>query len=103
MTDPRLVDAVTLRHFGVIDNLSALEHLLSGYSQPYWTETVRSEILAMTAHSQRAWRQDCSKVCVIPLITTRREQPLHRGTCCSESDAIEEEFLPYLVNYGLGI
>lgn len=46
MTDPRLLDAVTLRHFGITENLAALAHILSAYPLPYWTETVRSEILA---------------------------------------------------------
>jgi hypothetical protein len=46
MTDPRLIDAVTLRHFGITEHLALLKHILSPYPQPYWTETVRSEILA---------------------------------------------------------
>jgi hypothetical protein len=46
MTDPRLVDAVTLRHFGITGHLTLLKHVLSPYPPPYWTETVRSEILA---------------------------------------------------------
>jgi hypothetical protein len=46
MADPRLVDAVTLRHFGITEHLTLLKHMLSPYPPPYWTETVRSEILA---------------------------------------------------------
>jgi hypothetical protein len=46
MRDPRLVDAVTLRHFGVTGHLTLLERTLSPYPPPYWTETVRSEVLA---------------------------------------------------------
>jgi hypothetical protein len=41
-----LVDAVTLRHFGITEHLVVLEHILSAYPLPRWTETVRSEILA---------------------------------------------------------
>jgi hypothetical protein len=43
---PRIVDAVTLRHFGVIERMSVLEHRVDGYPRPRWTETVRSEVLA---------------------------------------------------------
>lgn len=43
---PRLLDAVTLRNFGIVEHLGVLKHLLSAYPSPYWTETVRSEILA---------------------------------------------------------
>ena len=46
MTYPRLLDAVTLRHFGITEHLAALEHVLSAYPLPYWTDAVRSEILA---------------------------------------------------------
>jgi hypothetical protein len=46
MTSPRLLDAVTLRHFGITEHLAALEHVLSAYPLPYWTDAVRSEILA---------------------------------------------------------
>src|ERR1700691_4696822 len=46
MTGPRLVDAVTLRHFGITEHLAALKHVLSLYPLPYWTDAVRSEILA---------------------------------------------------------
>lgn len=42
----RVVDAVSLRHFGVVDQLSVLEQVLSPFSSPCWTESVRSEILA---------------------------------------------------------
>ncbi len=46
MTNPRLVDAVTLRHFGITEHLATLKHVLSMYLPPYWTDAVRSEILA---------------------------------------------------------
>jgi len=46
MTDSRLVDAVTLRHFGITEHLATLKHILSAYLPPYWTDAVRSEILA---------------------------------------------------------
>lgn len=46
MTDPRLLDAVTLRHFGITEHLAALAHVLSAYPPPHWTDAVRSEILA---------------------------------------------------------
>src|SRR5215470_9999491 len=46
MTFPRLVDAVTLRHFGVTEHLAVLEHVLSPCPQPRWTQTIRNEILA---------------------------------------------------------
>jgi hypothetical protein len=56
MADPRLVDAVTLRHFGITEHLAALEHVLSAYQPPYWTDAVRSEILAGIG------RPDCDNV-----------------------------------------
>jgi hypothetical protein len=37
---------VTLRNFGIVEHLGVLEHLLSEHPAPYWSETVRSEILA---------------------------------------------------------
>ena len=43
---PRIVDGVTLRHFGVIDRMSLLEARLVGFPEPRWTEVVRSEVLA---------------------------------------------------------
>src|SRR6266498_582234 len=46
MTDPRLVDAVTLRHFGITEHLAVLKDILSAYPSPYWSDAVRSEILA---------------------------------------------------------
>jgi hypothetical protein len=46
MTAPRLVDAVTLRHFGITEHLATLRHVLCAYLPPYWTDAVRSEILA---------------------------------------------------------
>lgn len=46
MTNPRLVDAVTLRHFGITERLEVLKHVLLPYPPPHWTDTVRSEILA---------------------------------------------------------
>lgn len=46
MTGPRLVDAVTLRHFGITEHLAVLEQVLSAYPSPCWTQTVWSEILA---------------------------------------------------------
>jgi len=56
MTCARLVDAVTLRHFGITERLGALGHVLSRYPPPRWTEAVRSEILA-------GWGQtDCNNV-----------------------------------------
>lgn len=46
MTEPRLIDGVTLRHFGATEYLSILRQLLEPCREPYWTEAVRSEILA---------------------------------------------------------
>lgn len=46
MIGPRLLDAVTLRHFGVTEHMGVLKHVLSTCPAPYWTDTVRSEILA---------------------------------------------------------
>jgi predicted nucleic acid-binding protein len=46
MIGPRLLDAVTLRHFGITEHMGALKHVLSTCPPPYWTDTVRSEILA---------------------------------------------------------
>jgi hypothetical protein len=43
---PRIVDGVTLRHFGVIDRMSLLGARLAGFPEPRWTEVVRSEVLA---------------------------------------------------------
>jgi predicted nucleic acid-binding protein len=46
MIGPRLLDAVTLRHFGVTEHMGVLKHLLSACPAPYWTDAVRGEILA---------------------------------------------------------
>ncbi|SRR6266568_2280488 len=43
---PRLVDGVTLRHFGIIDTMSLLEARVARCPGPRWTETVWSEVLA---------------------------------------------------------
>src|SRR5580658_2054651 len=56
MAQPRIVDAVTLRHFGVVNRMDILEKRLHGYPPPRWTETVQSEILA------RIDDDDCSAV-----------------------------------------
>jgi len=56
MTYPRLLDAVTLRHFGITEHLAALEHVISAYPPPYWADAVRSEILAGIG------RPDCDNV-----------------------------------------
>ena len=56
MTSPRLLDAVTLRHFGITEHLNALEHVISTNAAPYWTGTVRSEILTGMGHP------DCDNV-----------------------------------------
>ncbi len=56
MTDPRLVDAVTLRHFGITEHLAVLKDILSAYPSPYWSDAVRSEILAGIG------QQDCDNV-----------------------------------------
>ena len=45
MAEPRLVDTVTLRHFGVVDRMDILEARLVGYDHPSWTDAVRSELL----------------------------------------------------------
>jgi hypothetical protein len=45
-TAPRVVDGVTLRHFGIVERMSLLEARVDGYPEPRWTETVRSEVLA---------------------------------------------------------
>jgi hypothetical protein len=45
MVEPRIVDAVTLRHFGIIDRMDILELRLHTYPLPRWTDAVRSEIL----------------------------------------------------------
>lgn len=41
---PRIIDSVTLRHFGAIERLSFLEARVVGFPTPRWTDTVRSEI-----------------------------------------------------------
>jgi hypothetical protein len=56
MTEPRLFDAVTLRHFGCIDRLSVLERLLVGTPVPRWVDAVRSEVLAGMGNT------DCANV-----------------------------------------
>jgi len=43
--EPRLVDAVTLRHFGAVHRMDVLEARLQGYSHPRWTEAIQDEIL----------------------------------------------------------
>lgn len=41
-----LVDSVTLQHFGAVDSLSVLQGFLDGSEPPYWTDAVKSEVLA---------------------------------------------------------
>jgi hypothetical protein len=43
---PRLVDSVTLRHFGAIERMTLLEARLAGFPEPRWAGAVRSELLA---------------------------------------------------------
>jgi hypothetical protein len=64
MTGPRLVDAVTLRHFGITEHLTVLEHVLSPYPLPYWTQTVWSEILAGVG------RPECDNVLAVLFLGT---------------------------------
>jgi hypothetical protein len=45
LSEPRVIDAVTLRHFGVVDRMDVLERRLAGYPRPYWTLGVQSELL----------------------------------------------------------
>jgi len=46
MRSLKIVDAVTLRHFGCIERLGLLEGLLATCERPCWTDAVWSEILA---------------------------------------------------------
>jgi hypothetical protein len=45
MANYRLLDTVTLRHFGVINRMDIVEMRLTGYDRPAWTDAVRSELL----------------------------------------------------------
>jgi hypothetical protein len=71
MSGPRLVDAVTLRHFGITEYLGVVEHVLSPYPPPHWTETVRSEILAGFGLSQPG----CSNVLAASFLGTPHQIP----------------------------
>jgi hypothetical protein len=64
MANPRLVDAVSLRHFGITEHLAALKHVLFAYPVPYWTDAVRSEILAGIGHP------DCDNVLAASFLGT---------------------------------
>jgi hypothetical protein len=64
MTYPRLIDSVTLRHFGITEHLAALEHVVLAYPLPYWTDAVRSEILAGIG------RPDCDNVLAASFLGT---------------------------------
>lgn len=56
MTGPRLLDAVTLRHFGCIESMSILESRTTDRPHPRWTFAVREEIWAGMG------RHDCDVV-----------------------------------------
>ena len=45
MPDQLLVDAVTMRHFGVVHRMDVLAARLAGYPPPRWATAVQSEIL----------------------------------------------------------
>lgn len=45
-TPPRILDGVTLRHFGAIESLALIDARVVRCYGPRWTEAVRSEILA---------------------------------------------------------
>ena len=46
MAEPRLTDAVTLRHFGAVGRLDVLEKRLTTFPAPRWTLAVYEEIRA---------------------------------------------------------
>jgi hypothetical protein len=64
MSEPRLIDAVTLRNFGIVEQLSVIEAVQAVYPPPYWTEAVRSEILAGIG------RPDCDNVLATSFLGT---------------------------------
>lgn len=45
MPDPRLIDAVTLRHFGTVQRMDIIATRLEGYPLPHWTHAVQDELL----------------------------------------------------------
>src|SRR3712207_5672481 len=69
MAEPRLVDAVTLRHFGVLNRMDVLGARLSGYPLPRWTQAVQEEIF------QHLDEDDCSAVLAAPFMGNPRDIP----------------------------
>ncbi len=63
------MDAVTLRHFGITERLTALSYALSSYPLPYWTDAVRSEILAGIG------QPECDNVLAVSFLGTPYEIP----------------------------
>jgi hypothetical protein len=72
MAEPRLVDSVTLRHFGIVNRLDVLENRLEGYENPRWTEAVQSEIFD---HREA---DGCDRVLAAQFMGTAHEVPLSK-------------------------
>jgi hypothetical protein len=72
MAQPRLVDAVTLRHFGVVNRMEVLGARLVDCPQPRWTDAVRDEIL------EHMDEDDCSAVLAADFLGSPYRIPMNK-------------------------
>jgi hypothetical protein len=71
MGEPRIVDSVTLRHFGCVDRMDILQARVYGCAPPRWTEAVQSELL------DHVDEEGCQRALAASFLGTAREVPMN--------------------------